>query len=189
MIAQYKRKSLYWGIPGAWIQLGGISFQVTQASGDPDIMMTGAELAGARFILLVGTVLLMIGLYYYARAKGRNGFWALFGFIGIIGVIVLAYLKDITPEAIEARMHPETQIKTSRLAAYSLVLGITAFFTLFLTAVPGLILGIVALGKIKKNPETLKGRKLAVAGIIVSSISCAILLTFIIAITAQTVTK
>lgn len=191
MIAEYNRKSLYWGIPGAFIQLGGISVQASQASGNPGIMMTPAELAGARFVLLVGTVLLMIGLYYYAKAKGRNGFWGLFGFLGIIGVVVLACLKDITPEAIEATavatMSPET--KTSRLAAYSLVLGIASFITLTLTAVPGLILGIVALGKIKKNPETLKGRGLAIAGIVVSSIFCAILLTFIIAITAQTLSK
>jgi len=191
MIAEYNRKSLYWGIPGAFIQLGGISVQASQASGDPGISMTPAELAGARFVLLVGTVLLMIGLYYYAKAKGRNGFWGLFGLLGIIGVVVLACLKDITPEAIEATavatMFPET--KTSRLAVYSLVLGIASFITLTLTAVPGLILGIVALGKIKKNPETLKGRGLAIAGIVVSSIFCAILLTFIIAITAQTLAK
>jgi len=191
MIAEYNRKSLYWGIPGAFIQLGGISVQASQASGDPGISMTPAELAGARFVLLVGTVLLMIGLYYYAKAKGRNGFWGLFGLLGIIGVVVLACLKDITPEAIEATavatMFPET--KTSRLAVYSLVLGIASFITLTLTAVPGLILGIVALGKIKKNPETLKGRGLAIAGIVVSSIFCAILLTFITAITAQTLAK
>jgi len=176
MIAEYNRKSLYWGIPGAFIQLGGISVQASQASGDPGISMTPAELAGARFVLLVGTVLLMIGLYYYAKAKGRNGFWGLFGLLGIIGVIVLACLKDISPEAIEARMHPETQIRTSRLAAYSLVLGIASLVTLYLTAVPGLILGIVALDKIKKNPEALKGRGLAIAGIVVSSVFCAFLL-------------
>jgi uncharacterized membrane protein YhaH (DUF805 family) len=167
MIAQYNRKSLYWGIPGAWLHLSGVMVLVAH-DGIADIT--------TRTVILVGTVLLMIGLSYYAKAKGRNGFWGLFGFLGIIGVIVLACLKNISPEAIEARMHPETQIRTSRLAAYSLVLGIASLVTLCLTAVPGLILGIVALDKIKKNPEALKGRGLAIAGIVVSSVFCAFLL-------------
>ena len=76
--------------------------------------------------------------------------------------------------AAAATMYPKT--KTSGLAVASLVLGIAALVTLNLTAVPGLILGIFALDKIKKNPEALKGRGLAIAGIVVSSVFCAILL-------------
>lgn len=290
MIAQYKRKSFYWGIPGAWLYLSGTVVRVSQDS-IVDII--------THPIILTGTILLVVGLSYYARAKGRNGFWGLFGLISpigliglIVGVAVLACLKDITQNGIKATAQeqlpqdsadteheltigpakqkeakkdtsiinifwgvivlivllailttislmifpmimpdanpralgnklgipiftisilltiiilrtgilPGTKIeataqeqlpgtpdgiiaavtmypkaKTSRLAEYSLVLGIAAVATLYLTAVPGLILGIVALYKIKKNPETLKGRGLAIAGIVVSSVFCVFL--------------
>jgi hypothetical protein len=39
---------------------------------------------------LFGTVLLLVGLAYYAKAKGRNPAWCLFAFLSII----LACLKD-----------------------------------------------------------------------------------------------
>jgi len=60
--------------------------------------------------------------------------------------------------------------KTSGLAIASLVLGICGIFTCGLSAIAGLILGIVGLCAIKKRAEQLKGQALAVAGIIVSAI-------------------
>jgi general secretion pathway protein G len=57
--------------------------------------------------------------------------------------------------------------KTSRLAIASLVLGILSFFTFLLTALPAIILGIVALVKIGKSAGRLKGKGLAIAGICV----------------------
>jgi len=186
MIAKYSRRSFYWGIPGAWLYLGGTMALVAESGGIGN-MVSREEMLAGRFVLLVGTILIMIGLYCYAKAKGRTGVWGLFGLLGligflglIIGVVVLACLKDISPKAAEAKLHPETQIRTSKLAEYSLVLGLGSLLTVFLTAIPGLILGIVALGKIKKNPETLKGRRLAIAGIIISGIFLAILLAMII---------
>jgi prepilin-type processing-associated H-X9-DG protein len=50
------------------------------------------------------------------------------------------------------------------MAVASLVLGI-----LVVTALPGLILGIIALSQIGKDPQRLKGRGLALAGTIVSA--------------------
>ncbi|MCX6377106.1 MAG: DUF4190 domain-containing protein, partial [Armatimonadetes bacterium] len=55
--------------------------------------------------------------------------------------------------------------RTSGLAVASLVLGI-----LVVTALPGLILGIIALVQIGRNPQRLKGRGLALAGTIVSAV-------------------
>ena len=55
--------------------------------------------------------------------------------------------------------------KTSGLAITALVLMILSFFTFFLTAIPAIISGIVALVKIEKNGGRLKGRGLAIAGI------------------------
>ncbi len=45
-------------------------------------------------LVLLGTVLLIIGLVYYAKAKGRHPAWGIMGLLSIIGLIVLALLKD-----------------------------------------------------------------------------------------------
>ena len=66
--------------------------------------------------------------------------------------------------------------KNSGLAIASLVLGICGFPTLGLTAVVGLILGIVALGKIQKSEMKLSGKGLAIGGIVISAITLIIMI-------------
>lgn len=65
--------------------------------------------------------------------------------------------------------------KTSGMAITSLVLGIlglvTCGMTVLLSAPVGLILGIVAMNKIGKSPGQLRGKGLALAGIITSSLT------------------
>ncbi len=58
--------------------------------------------------------------------------------------------------------------KTSGLAIASLVLGILGLFCFGLTAVVGLVLGIVALVKINKSQGRLAGKGIAIAGIATS---------------------
>jgi len=58
--------------------------------------------------------------------------------------------------------------KVSGLAVAALVLGILGLFTFGLTAIPGLILGIVALIKIQKKESGVRGNGLAIAAICVS---------------------
>jgi hypothetical protein len=84
MIARYNNYSLALGIPGLLIQIGGLVAQRPP-------------------ITLVGTVLLMAGLAFYAKAKGRSPAWCLMGFLGLIGLIVLALLKDQAPEKAASR--------------------------------------------------------------------------------------
>jgi len=55
--------------------------------------------------------------------------------------------------------------KTCRLAFWSLVLCILSFFTCLITAIPAIILGIVALVRISNSSGELKGKGLAIAGI------------------------
>lgn len=55
--------------------------------------------------------------------------------------------------------------RTSGLAITALVLTVLCFFTFFLTALPAIIFGIVALVKIEKSCGRLKGKGLAIAGI------------------------
>ncbi|MHC4694524.1 MAG: DUF4190 domain-containing protein [Planctomycetota bacterium] len=61
-------------------------------------------------------------------------------------------------------------VKTSGLAIASLILGICGIFTCGLTAIIGLILGIVGLCAISKRAPQLKGQGLAIAGTIISAI-------------------
>ena len=77
--------------------------------------------------------------------------------------------------------------KTSGLAITALVLAILSFFTLFLTAIPALIFGIVSLVKIEKSAGQLKGKGLAIAGIVtpVASIPIVMLLAGIITFTTR----
>ena len=62
---------------------------------------------------------------------------------------------------------PAPGARTSGLAITSLVLGILSIFTLFLTAIPAIICGIIGLVKIGKSAGQLKGKGLAIAGIVV----------------------
>ena len=45
-------------------------------------------------VAVAGTVLLILGLSMYARAKGHSPWWCLMGVLSIIGLIVLAALPD-----------------------------------------------------------------------------------------------
>jgi len=93
MIARFNRLSLLWGVPGILIQIGGyIAGNVAGASS-----ASQSPPAITRLVVLLGTVLLIIGLAYYAKAKGRHPAWCLMGFLSIIGLIVLACLKDKAP--------------------------------------------------------------------------------------------
>jgi len=61
--------------------------------------------------------------------------------------------------------------RTSGLAIAALILGILTFFTLGITAIPAIILGIVGIFKIEKSAGQLKGKGLAIAGIAVPAAS------------------
>jgi hypothetical protein len=65
---------------------------------------------------------------------------------------------------------PQPPARTSGMAIASLILGILGFFTCGITALVGLILGIVALSGIKKSNGAVSGSGLAISGICVSGI-------------------
>jgi hypothetical protein len=65
------------------------------------------------------------------------------------------------------------QPKTSGLAIASLLLGLVGF--LIITALGGLVCGIVALSRIKRSGGALKGQGLAIAGMALSAIMLAML--------------
>ena len=76
MIAKYNKLSFVWAIPGLIIQFAGALIE------NP-------------LIQLVGAAFVIVGLSYYAKAKGRTPAWGLMGILSIVGLIVLACLKDL----------------------------------------------------------------------------------------------
>ena len=76
MIAKYNKLSFVWAIPGLIIQVVG-------------------GLIENPLIQLVGAGFVIVGLSYYAMAKGRTPAWGLMGILSIVGLIVLACLKDL----------------------------------------------------------------------------------------------
>jgi hypothetical protein len=87
MIAGEKRESLALGVSGLVLQIAG-NFLPMFITPTPGVMQL------RRVLLIGGTTLLIVGLLYYARAKGRHPAWGLMGFLSLIGLIVLACLKD-----------------------------------------------------------------------------------------------
>jgi len=63
---------------------------------------------------------------------------------------------------------PASDAKTSGLAIASFVLGMLGFCTFFITAIPAIILGTIALLKIGKSAGKLKGNGFAIAGIVLA---------------------
>ena len=69
--------------------------------------------------------------------------------------------------------------RTSGMAIASLVLGLLGLFSLGLTALVGLILGIVGLRQVGRSQGQLQGQGLAVAGIVVSGLVLAVMFLFV----------
>jgi hypothetical protein len=70
--------------------------------------------------------------------------------------------------------------RISRLAITSLVLSILGPLFFFLAPIPAVILGAIALFKIKKSNGQLRGKRLAISGIVISTIFVSIFLLWIL---------
>ena len=77
MLRELNNRGLAYGVPGLAIQTVG-------------------SFAHLPLLTVIGSVLLVIGLAYYSKAKGHSGFWGLFGLLSLLGIIVLVVLKDRT---------------------------------------------------------------------------------------------
>jgi hypothetical protein len=68
------------------------------------------------------------------------------------------------------------------MAITSLVLGIVSFFCWLFTGLPAVVLGIIALGRIKRSRGQLTGDGLAIAGIVTGAVSSLMVLPIMIAL-------
>ncbi len=102
MIARYNTMSFIWGVPGILMQICGYILRMMNAQGSNaqgQIITTNLLMDNVgRLVMLIGTVLLLVGFAFYAKAKGRSPWWCLFAFLSLIGLIVLACLKDLSGE-------------------------------------------------------------------------------------------
>jgi len=98
MIARYNRWSFVFGVPGITLQIVGqlMMMQVSQPGGPTDStwFWFGA--------IVLGTVLLLIGLAYYAKAKGQSWAWCVAAFLSVLGLLLLLLLEDKSPSTREA---------------------------------------------------------------------------------------
>lgn len=84
MVKRYNNLSFVFFIPGMILQIIGFVMNGNEAESSPIAVV----------LLLVGTMLAIVGFGYYAKAKGRSMAWGLAGFLGLIGLVILALLKD-----------------------------------------------------------------------------------------------
>jgi hypothetical protein len=109
MIAEYKRKGLALVIVGFLLHSGCLFLTIalpnfvaayTQVhnGAQPEWITSrmgwiGSLLDGGA---LVGGILFIIGLGFFAKAKGYSGFFGLFGFLLCIGLLIVLVLPDKT---------------------------------------------------------------------------------------------
>jgi hypothetical protein len=100
-----------------------------------------------------------------AQLEGTGGWQSLSEFPEFAGALKSSALPPPLPAST-----PAVPAETSALAVTSLVLGILGLFTCGITALIGLILGIIAMVSVSNSRGALRGFGIALAGIIVSCV-------------------
>jgi hypothetical protein len=98
MIPEYSRKSLAIGIPGLVLQILCYvvpDFFWNKSSAGSAGMPLWAIIASS-VGLTVSSLLLVVGLGYYAKSKGYTGALGLLGLLSCVGLIIVAVLPDKT---------------------------------------------------------------------------------------------
>jgi len=85
MIEEYRRKTNIGIGFGIVAQVLGYFLTFSQVG---IVMWIGALLAWGGFLLV------MWGLFNYAKGKGYNGLWGLLGLLSVFGLIILAFFPD-----------------------------------------------------------------------------------------------
>jgi hypothetical protein len=97
MIGEYNRKSLALGLPGLFFQIAaGLArmYFIHKHGGELPPALNWVPL----IVQIMATIVLIIGLAYYAKAKGYHGALGLLGVLSCIGLIILAVLPDRTKQ-------------------------------------------------------------------------------------------
>jgi len=74
--------------------------RISLALGLPGMLLQGiGALSDISILLVLGSIMFLIGLVYYAKAKGRSGWWGLLGLLSLIGLIILSLLPSKSDDA------------------------------------------------------------------------------------------
>ena len=122
MITEYKRQGLTFGIPG--FLLFGSTILISHLVPKALLSWISVSLWAG---WLAGVVLLIIGLCYYAKAKGYLAVWGFLLPITGIGLLVLALLRDRTED------RPGVLPPESRLLKLLARASVFAFLLVFIT--------------------------------------------------------
>ena len=119
MIKKYNNLSFAWGIPGIFIKFGSIIFL------EYDILLL--------YVIgyISGTALLIVGLSYYAKAKGHHPAYGLFGLLSLIGLIILACSTDKILDNEDVEQIKE-KVTVGKCICYGCLVPILTFLVLLL---------------------------------------------------------
>jgi len=87
MIKRHHHIGFALNIPGMILQFAGTYMLRDEG-------LEEAQALTALVMVVVGTLLSVMGLAFYAKAKGHSAAYGLLGVMGIFGLIVLGSLKD-----------------------------------------------------------------------------------------------
>ena len=98
MITKYNRKSLAFGCSGILLQMGWWALIIIfgQANGGHSKALPEWEAVLFGASLFTGAILWIMGLCYYAMAKGYRASLGLLGLFSLIGLLILFVLPDKT---------------------------------------------------------------------------------------------
>ncbi len=168
MIRRYNNISLAIGIPGLILQIIGATVAAMGAKEETPSLL-------GVLISLIGSGMLIIALAYYAKAKGRHWAWCLFGFLSLMGILVLFLLADraVTPAKPEEAGEFLLIISDKANAAFWLGILSLPFCVLFPLAI---IFGILGLREVRAGKGILIGKARAITGIVLGFLGGFILL-------------
>jgi hypothetical protein len=88
MLKQYSKKSLIFGGIGiiGELAMGLLSARLNPAMTSPSTIIL--------IIYVVFALMILVGLYYHLKAKGRSPLWLIVIVFNLIGLIILLSLKD-----------------------------------------------------------------------------------------------
>jgi len=173
MNRKYNSISLAYGVPGLVIQTAGLFLQNA-------------------WVMWLGTLLFVVGLAYYAKAKGRHPAWCLMAFLSIIGMIILGCLKDYgLPSPVPAtgqdggKTGNPVEVDTGVTERYILPVGRSGWAiasgylglisVLIIPAPFALLTGILAIRAMRRDPKK-HGMGRAVFGIVMGGLITGLLL-------------
>jgi hypothetical protein len=93
VIPQYNRKSMVFGVLGLFVQIG-CAWPYLNSPSNIKVSPPAWTWDLFRIGFIGGTIFWIVGLCYYAKAKGHDAAWGLLGSICCIGLLILGCFKD-----------------------------------------------------------------------------------------------